>query len=190
MINFYESDAYFITILFFLIIILYLVRKDIYQIFFGYGVPFVPTWDKKVDIFINNLELKNWINFLDLGSGNGKILEAVEKKYKEQFGSLDWITLTGIENSPYPYWLSIQRKEEKKLHYEIKKMDFFKENFSKYDVIYSYMITYLMHKMWKKIKKECKKWTIFYSNSFKIPWEKEIKKIQTHKKSFIYVYKV
>lgn len=188
--SFYETNVYFISVLLITLGFLFLVRKDVYQVIFGYGVPFVPTADKKVDILMENLEIKKWQNFLDLGSGNWKILEAVENKYKKKYGNLDWLTLTWIENSPYPYKLSMERKEKNNLNYEIKKTDFFKEDFSKYDVIYSYTITYLMNKIRNKIKKECNPWTIFYSNSFKIPLVKEIKKIKTTNKSFIYVYEV
>jgi len=77
------------------------------------------------------------------------VLEAVEKRFPK-------VELFGIENSFFPYWLSLKRKKKKSLHYTIYKKNFFGEDFSKYDVIYSYTISYLMKKIWGKIKRECR----------------------------------
>jgi hypothetical protein len=57
-------------------------------------------------------------------------------------------------------------------------------------VIYCYMIPYMMPKIWSKIKKECKKWTLFYTSSFDIKSEKYYKKIEIKKWNHLYIYKV
>jgi len=47
--------------------------------------------------------------------------------------------------------------------------DFFKEDWSEYEVIHCYLISYLMPKIWKKIKAECKPGTKLYSSAFEVP---------------------
>ena len=170
-----------------LLLVLFLLfiffAKIFVQIFLWYWVPYVPTSEFKIDKFIEVLEVHKGQSFLDLWSWDWRILEAVGKKKK-------WVKLFWIENSFWPYWLSLKRKKNNKLDYTVYRKDFFKEDFSKYDIIYSYTITYLMQKIWKKIKTECKPWTLFYSNSFEINGEKAYKTYKASKTSLIYVYKV
>jgi len=174
---------YAIWVLIFFITFLYYIVKLFSQMISWYGVPYVPSSDFKVDKLVLELEIKKWQKFLDLWSGDWRILESIWKKYPE-------LKLYWIENSYFPYKLSLKRKEKNKLDYTIYKKNFFKEDFSKYDVFYAFMIDYLMLKIWTKIKKECKTGTLFYSNSFQIKWEKPYKTIKASENSFIYVYKV
>ena len=161
----------------------YFLVKEALQVIFWYGVPYVPSSDFKIEAFLDILETKGRKNFIDLGSWDGRVLEAVGKKYPS-------LWLYGIENSFFPYWLSLKRKKKNKLHYTVYKKNFFKEDLSRYDLIYSYTISYLMKKIWEKIKRECKPWTLFYSNAFELKWEKVLQKIPVSGKGFIYVYKV
>lgn len=171
------------VVVIFALVLIVIFSKILVQVVMGYWVPYVPTSDFKIKKFVEVLEIKKWQKFLDLWSGDWRILHAVWKKYRK-------IKLFWIENSFLPYRLSLKRKKENNLDYTVYRKDFFKEDFSKYDVIYSYTITYLMKKIWKKIKKECKPWTLFYSNSFEIKWEKPYKKFKASETSLIYVYKV
>lgn len=177
-----EYILIFLVLLVLFILIIFFAKTFV-QIIFWYGVPYVPTSDFKIDKFIEILEVKLWQKFLDLWSWDGRILEAVSKKNSG-------VKLFWIENSFLPYRLSLKRKKKNSLDYTVYRKDFFKEDFSKYDVIYSYTITYLMKKIWKKIKAECKPGTLFYSNSFEIKWEKPFKSFNASETSKIYVYKV
>lgn len=183
-----KNNIYFLV--WFYILFLFFTRKYFSQIIFWYWVPFVETSDEKLEIFLRNLNLKKWQKIIDLWSGNWKVLEAIEKKYIDKFGNSNWLELFGVENSIYPYRESLEKKQKNNLHYTIYKWDFFKIDLSKYDVIYTYMLPYLLKKIWKKIKKECKSWTLFYSNTFKIFWEKEFQKLHIDKEIYIYIYKV
>lgn len=153
------------------------------QWLFGYEVPFIRSSNKNIEVLLKNLKLKSWDNFLDLWSWDGKVLEAISNKFND-------VNIHWIENSFFPYLLSQKNKKLKNLNYIIYKKDFFDEDFSKYNVIYSYTIPYLMNKIWKKVKSECREWTLFYSNSFCIKWEKEFKKIKIKEDTFLYIYKV
>lgn len=165
------------------IFVTYLFVRTLMHIISGYGVPFVPTSDFKLQKLLDIIEWKSGDTFLDIWSGDGKIVQAVSEKFPD-------LKCTGIENSYFPYKLSLSKKEKSQGDYEILKKDFFKEDFSKYSIIYSYTISYLMEKIWKKIQAECKPGTLFYSNSFEIKNQKYYKKIAASETSFIYIYKV
>ncbi len=173
-----------------LIIILILCIKFIVnmlmQTIYWYWVPFVPSADNKVMELVKILKIKKWQSFLDLWCGDWKVLEAVKERFPEAF-------VSGIENSPKPFNLALKRRKNNNLDYTIIQNNFFKENFSKYDIIYSYLLWYLMKKIWIKVKAECKPWTLFYASEFEIKWEKFIDKIVIEKKDYkwkIFVYKV
>lgn len=159
----YTVFVFLVPAVIFIAFSLWYFIREVKQVYFGYGVPFVPSSDLKLEIFIKNLELKKWQKFLDIGCGDGKILEAVAKKFPQNI-------LVGIENSPNPYQKALKKRAENGLDYQIIKWDFFKEDWSEYDVIHTYMIAYLMPKIWKKIQAECKNGTLFISNSFEIKW--------------------
>lgn len=168
------------------VFVLYFVVKEMKQAFFWFWVPYVPTSDYRIKKFTETIKMKKWQKFLDLWCWDWRVLEEVKNKNPNNL--VCW-----IENSPGPYRLALKRREENKLDYEIINTNFFKEDFSKYDIIYSFMIPYLMKRIWKKIKSECKKGTLFYSASFKIRGEKEHSIIEIKKDkycSYIYVYRV
>ena len=48
------------------------------------------------------------------------------------------------------------------LHY----LNFWKKNLKKYNIVVTFQISYLMKKLQKKIKKECRKGTIILSNKW------------------------
>lgn len=162
---------------------LYFIIKALLQFIFAYWVPFVPTPDKKIKILLDNLEIKEDNNFVDIWCGDWRIMASVEEKFPK-------INVYGYENSILPYQKAIKNKQKNNLNYTVYKKDFLKENLSKYDVIYCYMIPYMMPKIWSKIKKECKKWTLFYTSSFDIKSEKYYKKIEIKKWNHLYIYKV
>lgn len=169
-----------------IIILVKFIVDMIMQTYFWYGVPFVPSADYKTKKLLEILKIKKWQKFLDLWCWDWKVLEAVKAKFPQS-------DVYGIENSPKPYNLAIKRLKNNKLDYTIIWKNFFNEDFSKYDIIYCYMISYLMKKIWTKIKSECKAWTLFYSSEFEIKWEKYIDKILINEKDYkgkIFVYVV
>ncbi len=127
--DFYHTPGFIMFLIGVLALFIYLTRREIYQMFFGYGVPFVPTSDQKIDFIIENIDIKKGQHFLDLGSGDGKVLEALEVHLEKKYGKDHGISITGIENSPHPFGLSLEKKENNKRNFEVKKMDFFKEDF-------------------------------------------------------------
>jgi hypothetical protein len=176
----------FLLVILIIIFIINFMVNMIMQTIFWYWVPFVPSTDYKTKKLIEILKIKKWQSFVDLWCWDWKILEAVKDKFPEAL--VYW-----IENSPKPYNLALKRRKRNNLDYNLIQNNFFKEDFSIYDIIYSFLIPYLMNKIWIKIKSECKPWTLFYVSEFEIKGEKFIDKIIIEEKDYkwkIFVYEV
>ncbi|MDD3120774.1 MAG: class I SAM-dependent methyltransferase [Candidatus Gracilibacteria bacterium] len=159
------------------------VFKELKQLLLGYGIPFVPTPDYKISNLIENIELKDGQIFIDLGCGDGKILQAICENFPKAI-------VIGYENSGDPYKLALKRKDKYNLNYQVYKKDFFTESLENATIIYSYLLPYIMARVWKKIKNDCHKGTLFYSNYFQIPEEQIYKIIHLKNNQNIYIYKV
>ncbi len=56
--DFYHTPGFIVFLIGVLVLFIYLTRREIYQMIFGYGVPFVPTSDQKIDFIIENIDIK------------------------------------------------------------------------------------------------------------------------------------
>ncbi|GAB0174828.1 MAG: protein-lysine N-methyltransferase [Candidatus Altimarinota bacterium] len=137
------------------------MSRDLAQGIRGYGVPYVPTPNIKISLLIENLNLKKGDLFIDIGCGDGIILEAVKKQFPEA-------RVIGYEKSYRPYLDAIKKREKNGLDYEIRNEDFFLAGIKEANVLYSYMISYMMEKIWSKINSDCRDGTILISSSFPI----------------------
>ena len=96
----------------------------------------------------------------DLGCGDGRLLFAAEKKAK--------VKTEGYEAAPFPYLLARFKKwligSNLRLHFQ----NFFEANFKNADVIFCYLGPEVMAKLLPKLKKDCRKGTRIYSNTFQM----------------------
>jgi hypothetical protein len=106
----------------------------------------------------------------DLGSGNGKIVIEFAKRGAEAHGFeinliLVWISRMRIRK------LGLQKKAF--IHWK----NFFKQDFSDFDIITSFQIIYLMPGLENKLKKELRKGAKVISNTWKFPHWKPKKRL-------------
>jgi len=148
-----------------------------------YGVPYVPTPDYKVWKLLCHMGFEPKQKFLDIGCGNGKIVEAVKQKFPE-------VECTGIENSLFPYYLAKRKQKKSSQDYIILKGNFFRKDISQYDIIYCYLLPLLMKKVWKKIISECQPGTLLYSSAFEIPGVEMKERLSVWDGKWVYVYEV
>lgn len=101
------------------------------------------TPEHKKEKILLHLSLKSWDKFLDLGSGDGSMLEAVSKRFSDAI-------VHGIENSPHAYKKALLNKKKLQGKYEIYKKDFFTQDFSSYR-----LFTLILYRiLWKEFGKK------------------------------------
>lgn len=126
------------------------------------GAPFESTNRKTLNKMIEFSKVKKGEKVADLGSGNGKIVIEFAKM---------GIEAHGFEINPFFVWLS--RRKIKKLNLEkkafIHRKNFWKQNFSQFDLISIFQVGYIMGKLEKKLKRELKKGSRVISNTWKFP---------------------
>jgi len=127
-----------------------------------FGAPFQPSSNKAMKEMLKLAKMKRGDKVADLGSGNGKIVIEFAKRGIESHG---------FEINPFLVWLS--RKRIKNLHLQNKAFihwkNFMKSDLSKFDIITSFQISYIMPGLENKLKKELKKNAKVISNTWKFP---------------------
>jgi len=155
-------------LLIFLVILLVIFAVWISSCFFG--APFQPSSNKAMRDILVLAKLNKKQRMADLGSGNGKIIIEFAKRGVEAHG---------YEINPILVWLS--RMRIKKRHLQGKAFihggNFMNANLSKFNVITSFQISYMMPGLEKKLKKELKKRAKVISNTWRFPNWKPKRKI-------------
>ncbi len=167
-----------VLIVFLVILIILVLISPFYIIPWIFGAPYDPTRKKELETIINFVERYNPKKIAELGSGNGKIVIALAKK---------GYFVEGYEINPFLVWMS-KRKIRKlclEKNAEVHLKNFWKADFSEYDLIVLFQFRTIMKKLKNKIKKECKNGTKIISNTWKFPNMKE-----TSKNGKIRVYKL
>lgn len=141
-----------------------------------FGAPFQPSSDKELREIMALAKPNKKQKMADLGSGNGKIVIEFAKRGVEAHG---------YEINPLLVWLS--RAKIKRLGLEkafIHGGNFMNANLSKFNVITSFQISYIMPGLEKKLKKELKPNARIISNTWKFPNWKPRRKL-----GHVYLYK-
>jgi protein-L-isoaspartate O-methyltransferase len=109
-------------------------------------------------------KVKKGEKIVDIGSGNGKIVI--------EFAKLDNVKEAhGFEINPLLVFSSRRKinqlglQHKAKIHWK----DFWKQDFSEFDIINTFQIGFIMAKLEKKLKKELKHGSRIVSNTWKFP---------------------
>ncbi len=155
------------------ILTLFLLVEVLVLLFLVYiasrGAPYVATDDKTVANLLEMIGDHTGKKAVDLGSGDGKILLALARQGIEVHGyevnpllviySRFRIKQAGVENKASVYW-----------------RDFWREDFSKYDILIIYGIPYMMRRLEKKLENEVTPGTWVILNTFSFPHWKVVQK--------------
>jgi SAM-dependent methyltransferase len=156
--------------------------------FFGYviylmlystlrGGPYAPMGPKKIKVMMDLLKIKPGEKAVDLGSGDGRIVIELARRGAIAFGYeinpllVLWsrynIRKEGLQNKATIIW-----------------KDYWREDFSSFDIVTLYVLPHMMGPIKRKLKKELRsKNARIAANYFKFPDLKESKKKDT-----IYLY--
>lgn len=134
------------------------------------GALYVPTHQAKVEKMAELATARPGMKTLDLGSGDGRIVIAMARA-----GAL----AVGYEVNPILYFWS--RHKIKKLGLEARAKIYFKNfwraDFSQFDVITVFGINYIMGRLEQKLAREAKSGTRVISYAFSFPTWKYSQKI-------------
>ncbi|MFA6393457.1 MAG: hypothetical protein WCW25_01090 [Patescibacteria group bacterium] len=168
----------FAGIVIFLEIIFVIVAFWTFFTIFFTRVPFAPTPKKNFKQIFNELDLRPGAEIYDLGCGDGSFLFEAERL---------GFRASGFELSPYPYFLSLLKKFRLKSRVKISRKNFFKEDISRADAVFVFLIASIMTKVGEKLKKDLKPGTPVISYGFQIPGWSTVEILDTKpSKTFIY----
>lgn len=161
------------TLLFCIILFCLLVTFFFYTMFTSlFSVTYIPTSSSDIERVLDYAKLKNGMQFIDLGSGDGKVVIKAVQKYA--------VCGTGIEVNPILIWWSrIWAKLLKLDQAFFIRQDLYTFPLNNAQVVYLFLLPRMMGKMSVKIKKECRKGTLIISRGFEIPGLKQVHMIPT-----------
>ena len=160
--------------------ILFLIGACIVFLFAGvvvFGAPYLPTLSKRVDDALELLDLKPGETFLELGSGDGRLLKEAAKK---------GIYSVGYELNPLLVIYSYLKCIKYRRFITIKWGNYWNKQWPEADAIYVFLLQPYMSKLHKKV--------VQYSNGKKLrvvsfAFHIEEKKPITEKQGmFVYQY--
>jgi len=133
------------------------------------GAPYVPTSKKRIDQILKEADLKRGQTFLELGSGDGRIVRSAVKQYG--------VNGIGIDINPTLTFISrFYAKKDKLQNVMFKTQSVFDTELHKAHVIYLFLMPQLILKLLPKLS-QLPKNTVLISHGFKIEgWEKKLYK--------------
>lgn len=131
------------------------------------GAPYVPTSKKRIEEILREANLKKGQTFLELGSGDGRIVRTAVKKYG--------VTGIGIDINPALTFIArLYAKKDNLKDILFKTQSVFDVDLNKAHVIYLFLMPQLIMKLLPNLTKLPSK-TILISHGFKIEgWEKKL----------------
>lgn len=124
----------------------------------GAGAPWVPTWKKDFERIFKLANLKSGETFIELGCGNGRVCRAVAARTplltKEGMGV---VSVIGVELSLLQFLIAwVQAKLSGRKNVQIKFGNAFRQDLSKVDVVYMFLMPETYEKIRAKLEKELK----------------------------------
>lgn len=135
-----------------------------------YMVPFVPTPAVVIETMIREAELKPGMLVLDLGAGDGRVLRRAMRK-------VPGIRTVGYEGAFGVWLLAKLINTISSAKPEIRMQDFFMQNLSDADIVFTYLSIDAMQKLLPKFEKELKPGALVISNTFSFKQREPIKKV-------------
>lgn len=168
--------ALIIALNFLIVLFVVFIFSQMVLLFGFWGAIYVPTGKGTVKKILSLAKVKPGERAVDLGSGDGRLVIALAQAGAEAHGyeinpllvflARRNIRKAGLSGKAFIYWKS-----------------FWKEDFSKFDVVVVFGIAHIMKRLEEKLKKEIKADARVVSNGFPLPtWP------QSERDSCVYLY--
>ncbi len=148
------------------------------------GAPYVPTKQKELETILAYAKLKPNQLFIELGSGDGRVVRTAVKQYG--------VKGVGIDVNPVlNLWATIKAKRQK-----ISNVSFISKNIFSYDyrdaqILYLFLMPELLLKLLPKLKAELSKKTLIISHGFPlIDWKPYLTHTINHQPFPTYFYRL
>lgn len=157
----------------YLLLILIPLLLTIYAIYYlvgdFFGAPFVPTQGFVVSSILKKAGLKKGQTFIELGSGDGRVVRQAAKEYG--------VFAVGVEIHPLLVLYSrLASRIQGIKTVKILAGNFFQINLRDVDVVFMFLLPKTLKKLRPKLLQECRKGTLIISHGFRIPeWESRLK---------------
>jgi 16S rRNA A1518/A1519 N6-dimethyltransferase RsmA/KsgA/DIM1 with predicted DNA glycosylase/AP lyase activity len=142
---------------------LFIILVSLFGFVLLFGAPYLPTTKRQVRASFELLELKEGQTFLELGSGDGRLLLA---------GAKQGLRCVGYELNPLLVIVSIivtwRYRKQVTIHWG----NFWNGDLAEADGIFVFLLDRYMEKLDKKVQSECAQGTKLVSFGFKIPHRK------------------
>ena len=143
----------------------------------AFGAPYLPTMNKQREDALDLLDLKPGQKIIELGSGDGRMLNSAAKR---------GIYSVGYELNPILFVISWVATIKYRKFITIKYGDFWRKKWPQTDGIFVFLHTRFMKKLDKKIIREYKGSKIkVVSYAFEIPGKKAVKRKDA---MFLYIF--
>lgn len=124
------------------------------------GAPYAAIGKKRLKILLELLDMKEG-NFIDIGSGDGRVIIAAARKN---------VHSVGIEINPILFILSVLKIKKKKVaNAHIFFGDCYKHNYSKYSYVSIWGTGHMLKNLEPKLLRELRPGARVVSNHFKFP---------------------
>ena len=149
------------------------------------GAPYVPTSRKQIERILENAHLKKNSNFVELGSGDGRLIRYAVKNYG--------LWGVGVEINPLLVWWArfLAKREGIANKVSFRHTNIINYSLRQADYLYLFLMPELIEKIVPKLKQELKKGVIILSHGFKLPgYEKNLIHTEPDKSFSTFYYKV
>jgi precorrin-6B methylase 2 len=144
-----------LIVLTFLLYVIFLLSYSLVK-----GAPYAGLSKKRIKIMMELLNMQHG-NFIDVGSGDGRIVIAAAKRGANSYG---------IEINPLLYFISKRKIHKAKFtNAHIILADFWKHTFSNYDYVALWGTNHMTKRLEKKLRSELKPGAKVVSNHYQFP---------------------
>lgn len=153
--------SFILIVLFGLVIPCLIILFAVFEIRSGFlGAPYVPTTAQFVDEILKKAALKKGSVFIELGSGDGRMVRAAVKNYGMRGVGIELNPLLVIYAALLAYLQGLKE-------IQFKRENFFDTNLKNCDVLFLFLLPKTLAELREKLFKECKN-KLIISHGFKI----------------------